>query len=524
VYQEKQRISQILRNFLANAFKFTKQGSVTLKITRQNEDTLAFHVVDTGIGIPQDKQKLVFEAFQQVDGSISREFGGTGLGLSIATNLAKLLKGEIGLVSEKHKGSDFSLVVPINMEVESTFNALPAPVASVVEQADQQLFIENKEKVILIIEDDVLFAQHLTELINNMNFKPILSQNGREGITLAKQYIPHGIILDLGLPDIDGESVLKMLKSSPLLRHIPVEIISGRDKRKDFLSTGALGFLQKPFSVTQFNQAIDKLMTFSEKKPKQILLVEDNQLQQQFLQEVLNHWQDTQINAVTGEVEAINEIDKGYYDLAVVDLTLQQGDGFEVCRYIHENYTELPIIVYTGRELAETEIELLYQSVQRIIFKGLYSEQFLLEQVSLFLHRLGDTAVTPTFLEDLTDKRILIVDDDIKNIFVLASSLEECGAEVIDAQDGQTALTILREYTVDVVLMDIMMPGMNGFEIIQTIREDAQLKQLPVIAVTAKALAGDREKCLAMGANDYLVKPLDYEELIHTIKYWCNIV
>ena len=537
MYQEKQRISQILRNFLANAFKFTKQGTVTLKILPQEENNLAFHVIDTGIGIPADKQKLVFEAFQQVDGSISREFGGTGLGLSIATNLAKLLKGKIGLVSEVNKGSDFSLIIPTHAEVEPVFDSLPISMDSVIAQNNPHHFTE-REKVILIIEDDIVFIQHLTQLINNMNFKPIFSQSGQEGIALAKQYIPHGIILDLGLPDIDGKEVLKILKSSQALRHIPVEIISARDKDKDFLSTGAIGFLQKPFSVKHFNQAVDKLVAFSEKIPKQILLVEDNQLQQQFLQEILNHRQDTRINTVVGETEAFNEIDKRCYDLAIVDLTLQQGDGFEVCRYIREHCPELPIIVYTGRDLAEEEEKLLHQSVQSIIRKGLDSEQYLLEQVTLFLHRLENTAISllekrqnttaltvnSTTLEDLTDKKILVVDDDIKNIFVLASSLEDCGAEVIDVQDGQTVLAILQEQPIDILLIDIMMPEMNGFEIIQAIRKDKQLKQLPIIAVTAKALPGDREKCLAVGANDYLAKPLNYEELTHTIKYWCDDV
>lgn len=539
LYQDKQRISQIIRNFLSNAFKFTKQGSVTLKVTRQNGDKVAFSVTDNGIGIPKEEQNRIFEAFHQVDGSISREFGGTGLGLSIAASLAKLLKGEIYLTSEVGKGSEFTLVIPIAIGkvVMPTETARVASIpveplkTHLPEKHEDSPPLSEQEKVILVIEDDQVFAQYIAYLINEMAFKTLIATTGQEGIELAKKQRPLGIILDLGLPDLDGEDVLRIFKNSPELRSIPIEIVSAREKNKHFLDTGAFGFLQKPISADQINQAIDRLITFSKKTPKQVLLAEDNQLQQEVLRDLLNHREDTQITTVVGEADAINEIDKGHYDLAILDLTLQQGNGFKICTHIRQRYPELPIIIYTSRDLTEQEEILLHQSVQSIIQKGVDSEQQLLEQVTLFLHRLEEPSTAllrqitapqqgTSLGDDLTNKKILVVDDDIKNVFVLASSLESCGAEVIDAQDGQSALEVLRNQTVDLVLMDIMMPGMNGFEAIRAMRADDQLKHLPVIAVTAKALLGDREKCLAVGANDYLAKPLNYEDLIKKVKYW----
>jgi signal transduction histidine kinase/DNA-binding response OmpR family regulator len=564
MHQDQHKIAQILRNFLSNALKFTKQGTVTLKITLSGSNSIAFSVADTGIGIPKEKQQRVFEAFEQVDGSISREFGGTGLGLSIANKLAKLLHGHISLTSTEGQGTEFSLILPIFLagnrpiaptETLSTVSAkptaLPKPaVASVsitsagssATALDDRHNLIETDKTILIIEDDLLFAKSVAELIHEMAFKTLIATCGEEGLSLAKQFKPHGIILDLGLPDMEGNEVLQILKNTPELRHIPVEIVSVRDTETDFLKQGAIGFLQKPSDAGQFNRAIEHLIQVSEKSPKEVLLVEDNQLQQEVIRDLLTARDEIKMISVGREDEALREINKGCYDLVIVDLGLEQGDGFTVSNYIREHFPELPIIVYTARDMTVQEEQRLHQSVQHIIHKDKDSDEQLLAQVSLFLHRLQtpvfetsavavesvpqeatvSASVTPAPVDNLAGKNILVVDDDIKNAFVIGTALEDYDINLLHALDGKKALEMLHQHPVDLVLMDIMMPGMSGYEVMHMIREDAQLCHLPMIAVTAKASPKDREQCLAAGANDYLSKPLDYDELVQLVNKWCR--
>jgi signal transduction histidine kinase/CheY-like chemotaxis protein len=544
---DKDKVSQILRNFISNALKFTKSGTITLRVEESgiSERPVRISVHDTGIGIAQEKHKLIFDAFQQVDSSISREYGGTGLGLTISQKLTALLQGEITLKSEVDKGSIFVLLLPkvlIPHEGEDAEYSKPRK----KEQSNQEEiisttfstsepFVDDRktikpgDKIILIVEDDNTFADIVSMVIHNMKMKVLHASNAEQGLSLVQQYKVSGIILDLVLPDMNGVDFLRRLKSFKDLRHIPVQIISGHEKNPELMKLGALDFLQKPVDQEQIQDAIQGIMNFSEKNPKDLLIVEDDENHREALTALIKS-PDIRIKGVDTESEATSELRKGIYDAVIIDLGLKSGSGMNICKFARENQIKVPIIVYTGKQLSPEEEKELKRYTDRIIIKTVHSENRLLDELTLFLHQRqkerADESATPydmtAKMKRLTGKTILVVDDDIKNVFVLSTALEEHGAKVIDAQNGLAALDLLGEKSVDLVLMDIMMPVMDGYTAIKKIRENSQLKNLPVIALTAKALKEDREKCISAGADDYLAKPVDYDMLIGLVEAWCQ--
>ena len=557
---DRDKLAQVIRNLLANAFKFTREGSVTLaaSLAPDHKNSISITVSDTGIGIPKEQQKLVFEAFQQADGSTSREFGGTGLGLSIAREYTKLLGGALSLESEADKGSTFTIILPTFLqelpshskreEAERKLKAetpkpvpLPpmtaqqTPLSALTEVIDDRDNLSPSDKIILIIEDNADLAQNTMDVTKEMGFKVLVALKGQEGLALAAQYRPTGILLDLVLPDINGMEVLRELKSTRELRHIPVHIMSSKERSNSYRYNGAVGYFQKPLNDIDIQNAVDNLMTVSEKYPKQLLIVEDDETQREALKELLGNSDGVEITGVSTQEEAITEIKQGGYDAAIIDLGLKDGSGYEICHYIQERGIVLPVIIYTGRELSEEEERQLRKYTDSIIIKTAKSYERLSDEAALFLHQMyhGESpegskvkAAPPKALESqdsLKGKKILIVDDDVKNVFVLASALENHGAIVVDAKNGQIALEQLQqEPDIDLVLMDIMMPVMDGYTAIREIRKDEKLKHLPIIALTAKALKGDRQKCIQAGANDYLSKPVDYDGLIRLAKAWID--
>jgi len=546
ITSDKDKVGQVMRNFISNAIKFTKTGGVTISVEESGDPSkpVKFSVRDTGIGIDAEKHKLIFEAFQQVDSSISREFGGTGLGLTISQKLATLLHGEIQVKSELGKGSEFSLLLPVvlvpasgelhEMEVKPRRiaavhdGASPEPIPQALPLNDDRKMIKPGDKVILIVEDDHSFSDIVAMVVNKMNMKVIRSSTAEEGIRLAQQYSIHGIILDLVLPDMNGVDFMRRLKSFKELRHIPVQIISGHEKNPELMRMGALDYLQKPVDQDQIQQAIQGILNFSEKNPKDLLIVEDNRIHRLALTELIQG-QNIRIREAETETQAIEELNKGIYDAVIIDLGLKSGDGMNICRYARENQMKVPIIVYTGKQLSPEEEKNLKKLADRIIIKTVHSENRLMDELMLFLHQTQKEIPGPQAVPDkvmkmkrLADRTVLVVDDDIKNVFVMSTALEEHGALVIDAQNGKEALEILEKKTVDLVLMDIMMPVMDGYTAIRRIRENVQWKNLPVIALTAKALKEDREKCISAGANDYLPKPVDYDMLIGLAEAWCQ--
>ena len=547
ITSDRDKVSQILRNFISNALKFTKQGTVTLTVESSGkpERPVKFTVKDTGIGIATDKHKLIFDAFQQVDSSISREFGGTGLGLTISQKLTALLQGEIELQSVEGQGSQFSLLLPMVLDPSNVEHVEYAktkvrprqehgthkitPAKAVDPFIDDRKNISRDDRVILIVEDDYTFADIVGMVIHNMGMKVLHAATAEQGLSLVQQFRISGIVLDLVLPDMNGLDFMRRLKSYKDLRHIPVQIISGHEKNPELMRMGALDFLQKPVDQDQIQEAIQGILNFSEKNPKDLLIVEDDEGHRNALIELIQS-HDVRINGVETEAEATTELQKGIYDAVIIDLGLKSGSGMNICKFVKENQIKVPIIVYTGKQLSADEEKELKRFADRIIIKTVHSENRLLDELMLFLHQTRrdipdkSEAVPDLSMKHkrLTGKIVLVVDDDIKNVFVLSTALEEHGAKVVDAQNGKVALQLLEEKSVDLVLMDIMMPVMDGYTAIRKIRENGHLKKLPVIALTAKALKEDREKCIAAGADDYLAKPVDYEMLIGLVETWCQ--
>ncbi|MCX6268944.1 MAG: response regulator, partial [Bacteroidetes bacterium] len=477
--------------------------------------------------------------------SISREYGGTGLGLTISQKLTTLLQGEIRLESIVDKGSEFSLLLPAvliphegedaeyskprNKDKTSQAEVITASFSTAEAFVDDSKTIEAGDKIILIVEDDNTFADIVAMVIHNMKMKVLHATTAEQGLRLVQQYKVSGVVLDLVLPDMNGVDFLRRLKSLKDLRHIPVQIISGHEKNPELMRLGALNYLQKPVDQEQIQDAIQGILNFSEKNPKDLLIVEDNENHREALTALINS-PDIRIKGVDTEAEATFELKKGIYDAVIIDLGLKSGSGMNICKYARENQMKVPIIVYTGKQLSPEEEKELKRYSDRIIIKTVHGENRLIDELTLFLHQTQkDIPNEPTVsyefntkVKRLSGKTILVVDDDIKNVFVLSTALEEHGAKVIDAQNGQAALDMLRDKNIDLVLMDIMMPVMDGYTAIKKIRENNELKTMPVIALTAKALKEDREKCIAAGADDYLAKPVDYDMLIGLVEAWCQ--
>ena len=639
-----QRLHQVLKNLLSNAFKFTPQGSVTLTIraaergrrfanpTLDNANAVvAFAVSDTGIGIAKDKQRLIFEAFQQADGTTSRKFGGTGLGLSISREIARLLGGEIRVESTPGVGSTFTLFLPDTYREPGTGNgeravvrreratgnweprggraaARPAPTPAAARPEPQQDLatpndtfllpgsspvstevavealpveapsdttetddepndfpfpgpgsrrtatqppvstprapgpvpddrdaIEPGDRVVLIIENDLNFARVLLDMAREKGFLGMIALDGEAGLELAHEYKPDAITLDIDMPGIDGWQVLDRLKHNTDMRHIPVHIITGIERRQQGLMAGAIAYLEKPVDKAKLDEAFGHIRTFIDNRVKRLMIVEDDETQQRSMVELIGD-DDIEIVTVRSGEEALEELHRGHFDCMVLDLGLGGGmSGFDLLERVksdqRQTVREIPIIIYTGRELSPPEETRLRKYAETIIVKDVKSPERLLDETALFLHRVE--AKLPEskrrMLEQLHNadvvfagKHVLVVDDDVRNIFSLTSVLESHGMNVAFAENGRDALSMLDEgeSEVDLVLMDVMMPEMDGYETTRAIRQNPRFRSLPIIALTAKAMKGDREKCIAAGASDYITKPVDTEQLLSLMRVW----
>lgn len=563
IVTDSHRVKQILRNLLSNAFKFTNSGSVELHVEKADKDKLpvylnaesdyvAFAVKDTGIGIPADKTDLIFEAFQQVDGTTSRKYGGTGLGLSISRELSRLLGGGITVESEEGKGSCFTLFLPAShpevadgaKEAAAAMEAPPesaliVPKAKMVTKEvqpavqidDDRNQLGPTDKVLLIIEDDVKFARILLDMARGRGFKALVALQGDIGLEMAKSYRPDAIILDIQLPVIDGWSVMGELKSSAVTRHIPVHVISVVDEVKQGLMMGAIAYLKKPSSREALEDAFTHIQSYAEKSMKHLLIVEDDDIQRNSIIELIGH-DDVSITAASTGADALRELRKQRYDCMVLDLMLTDMTGFELLDQIRddENLVDLPIIIYTGKDLDSKEEMQLRKYAESIIIKDVKSPERLLDETTLFLHRVeADLPEDKRKIlqklhnkEELFEgKKILLVDDDIRNVFALSSVLEGYNMEVTFAENGREAIELLQENPdFDLVLMDMMMPEMDGYEAMRRLREMPEFDKLPIIALTAKAMKEDRAKCIEAGASDYMKKPIQTEQLLSLMRVW----
>ncbi|MBU0483864.1 MAG: response regulator [Proteobacteria bacterium] len=553
---DRKHLEQVLRNLVANAIKFTQQGEVTVRFALpvaegpalDNFDprkTLAISVCDTGIGIPLEKQHLIFEAFQQMDGSTARKYGGTGLGLTISKNLATLLGGRILLTSEEGKGATFTLYLPFDRiappaieakdstppltKIQGRKTAEPTEAAPVLPDDRDHLSVEDK--VILIIEDDLIFAGVLMGLGREKGFKCLVAATGASGLFLAEKHHPGAIILDIRLPDINGWLVLETLKSSPALRHIPVHVMSAEEKTIEAFKKGAIGFLSKPISEEELQNAFALLENASSKQMRDLLVVEDDPVMCREIIELIGNG-DVKVTTVQSGKEAIKAVVAKKFDCMILDLGLPDMTGFVLLdKLAKKSEIEMPpVIVYTGRELTREEEVSIRKYTETVIVKGVKSEERLLDETALFLHRVVSKMpekkrrmVASLYDQDamFTDKKILLVDDDMRNAFALSKILEERGMKIIIAHDGGHALKCLeKEPEIDLVLMDIMMPVMDGYETTRRIRAQEKFWNLPIIALTAKAMADDMGKCLDAGANDYLAKPVEEGRLLSMMRVW----
>jgi len=543
-----QRLNQIVKNLLSNAIKFTEKGSINITIDRNSETTLNISVRDTGIGIQEDKQMAVFEAFQQAEGGTSRKYGGTGLGLSISRELAKLLGAEIKLSSKLNEGSTFSLIIPLEIfheqELSEPYNKTGADFKISISEhdlkylnypgiADDRDKITTGDAILLIIEDDLQFASILVEQANKKGFKCLMAASGEDGLNLAARYKPHAIILDMGLPGIKGQQVLTELKANPSVRHIPVHIISANDPSTEAIREGAIECLVKPIDKKELEEAFNRIENLVSRKIKNVLLIEDSENSRKAMRNLLGKEDIHLFEAETGKM-ALEIYQQNHIDCIILDLGLPDMSGIDLISKLEniKGQNMAPIIVYTGRELTKEEHAELQKHSETIIIKGIKSEERLLDEIALFLHRTITSLPKSKQLiinnlhnkEDIfNDKKILLVDDDSRNVFALSKILNERGVVIIKVENGKYALEALDNHPdIDLVLMDIMMPEMDGYEAMRQIRSQKKYQDLPVIALTAKAMNNDKQKCIDAGANDYIAKPIDVERLLSLMRVWMS--
>jgi CheY-like chemotaxis protein/signal transduction histidine kinase/HAMP domain-containing protein len=560
------RLQQVLKNLLSNAFKFTEHGGVRLAVTlatggwTQEHPVLsgagsvvAFEVSDTGIGIPLEKQKIVFEAFQQADAGTSRKYGGTGLGLAISRELSNLLGGEIQLRSAPGMGSTFTLYLPLryvgpanqhrNAETRPSANALlhaQTPVVNVrvadvtpEKVPDDRAELHPGDESLLVVEDDPHYARVLVDLARHKGFKVLVAARGAEALELAREFRPSAISLDVFLPDMLGWTVLSHLKQDSRLRHIPVQIVTLDENRQHGLARGAFSFVTKPATTEGLEHAIDKIKAYAQPRRRKLLIVEDNEQELVGIRALLEHDDIDIVAASTGQ-QALDTINADRIDCVVLDLRLPDISGIEVLERLQGDprFADLPVVVFTGKELSHQQDLKLQELARKVVLKGVESPERLLDETALFLHRVV-TDLPPEKQkllerlhksdEDLRGRKVLVVDDDVRNIFALGSVLERHGMQVLTATTGLEAISTLEAQSdVTIVLMDIMMPEMDGYQTIQLIRKKAELKRLPIVALTAKAMKGDREKCLDAGASDYLAKPVNTDQLLATLRLWLH--
>ncbi len=557
---DRQRLEQILKNLLSNAFKFTEEGSVTLNISAAGNDRIRFAVVDTGIGIDPDQHRAIFDAFRQADSTISRKFGGTGLGLSISRELSRLLGGKISLDSQPGEGSTFAVTLPCVFEAAnvapllrpvpeaapSPLDARPAkrtvktkdaPADPVRRIADDRDRLSADSRSILVVEDDEAFARILYDLAHDLDFLCLISQTAEDALSTAQQYSPSAIVLDVGLPDHSGLSVLDRLKRDARTRHIPVHVVSASDYAHAALSLGAVGYMLKPVKREELVDAFRKFETRLSTKVRRVLIVEDDEVQRDAVCKLL-HSQDVECVSVGTAAECLEKLKSQTFDCMVLDLTLPDASGYSLLETLSQEdaYSFPPVIVYTGHDLTYDDEQRLRRYSKSIIIKGAKSPERLLDEVTLFLHQVvSDLSPEQQKMlrkaknrdAVLEGRRILVVEDDVRNVYAVTNIFEPLGAVIQIARNGREALDILEQAqaggadtAVDLVLMDVMMPEMDGLTATREIRKRAEWKRLPVIMLTAKAMKDDQEKCLDAGANDYMAKPLDVEKLISLVRVW----
>ncbi|MEO7757848.1 MAG: HAMP domain-containing protein [Dokdonella sp.] len=554
------RLQQILKNLLSNAMKFTERGSVRLAahvakagwipghpILDHAPMVIAFEVTDTGIGISTEKQKIVFEAFQQADAGTSRKYGGTGLGLAISREIAGLLGGEIRLQSTVGKGSSFTLYVPLNY-VGSEENTRPFPRVSVLkappqasaaalakldEIADDRAALDPAKPTLLVVEDDGRYATVIRDLARSRGFNVLVANRGAEALRMVREYKPSAVSLDIFLPDMLGWTVLARLKQDAATRHIPVQIVTVEEERHHSLERGAFSYIAKPATSELINDALERIRLYTLPRTKKLLIVEDDANERFGIEELIRH-DDIEIDSTGDGASAMEKLRAGKYDCVVLDLRLPDMSGFDLIERIQAEprLHDVPLVVFTGRELSADEDRQLRRAAKSVIIKGVESPERLLDETALFLHRViadlppGKQEMVRRLHESddaLRQKTVLVVDDDVRNIFALSSVLERHGMAVVTAGNGQEAIDkVSADNDIDLVLMDIMMPGLDGYDTIRAIRASPELMALPIIALTAKAMKGDREKCLEAGASDYLAKPVVTDQLLGVLRQWLH--
>ncbi|MBV9907274.1 MAG: response regulator, partial [Hyphomicrobiales bacterium] len=559
---DSKRLQQVLKNLLSNALKFTEQGGVRMRVARATSGwtrthpvlatastVIAFEVSDTGIGIPPEKQRIIFEAFQQADASTNRRYGGTGLGLAISRELANLLGGEIHLRSKAGEGSTFTLYLPQSYvgparvvvkgasgpRAEARADGGPAQRTeeALIRPSDDRAHLAPGEAALLIVEDDPHYSRILVDLARDIGLKVLVASRGADALALARDFSPLAISLDVFLPDMLGWAVLSQLKQDPRTRHIPVQIVTLDEDRQHGLAGGAFAYVNKPTTMDTLKASIARLSEYARDSRKRLLIVEDNPAELLGITELLGY-QDIEVVTADNGHEALARLREQPADCVVLDLKLPDMSGFELLEHIRQDdaLTQVPVVVFTGRELSLEEDAQLHSIARSVIVKGVESPERLLDETALFLHRVvADLPPDKQRMlerlrnsdENLHGRKALLVDDDARNIFALSSVLERRGMQVLTATTGREAISILEaDRGISIALMDIMMPEMDGYETIQAIRADPSLRRLPIIALTAKAMKGDREKCLEVGASDYLAKPVNTEQLLSALRIWLH--
>ncbi|WP_298670514.1 response regulator [uncultured Sphingomonas sp.] len=555
---DRQRLEQILKNLLSNAFKFTAEGSVRLTIARAGDDRLAFAVTDTGIGIPAEQQRGIFEAFHQADGTISRRYGGTGLGLSISRELARLLGATIALESTEGQGSSFTVTLPLGYDPalvaprDASQAASPADPVAAIRQSpparpprpatlprrvdDDRDGLSDARRILLVVEDDAAFAGIVRDLAREMGFQCLVAGTAEEALDLARKYRPNAVVLDVGLPDQSGLAVLDRLKRDVATRHIPVHVISGADHTQTALSLGAIGYLMKPVKHEELATVLDSLSSTLTRTMRRVLIVEDDPRQREAVGKLLASGEVETVGAGTA-AECLERLKEQTFDCMVLDLNLPDATGFSLLETLRADgdHAFPPVIVYTGHDLSPEQEQRLRRYSDSIIIKGARSPERLLDEVSLFLHQVVNELppeqqkmIQKARSRDaiLEGRRILIVEDDVRNVYSLTNILEPRGAIVEIARNGREAIDALDKAAegaapvIDLVLMDVMMPVMDGLTATRTIREDGRWRRLPIIMLTAKAMPDDHERCIEAGANDYMAKPLDVDKLLSLVRVW----
>jgi hypothetical protein len=559
---DSKRLQQVLKNLLSNAIKFTEHGGVRMRVAGVTSGwtpthpvlatastVVAFEVSDTGIGILPEKQRIIFEAFQQADASTNRRYGGTGLGLAISRELANLLGGEIHLRSRAGEGSTFTLYLPqsyvgparvmakgaggTRFEVRADGGAVHRTEEALPQPTDDRAHLAPGDAALLIVEDDPHYSRILVDLARDVGLKVLVATRGVDALTLAREFSPLAISLDVFLPDMLGWAVLSQLKQDPRTRHIPVQIVTLDEDRQHGLAGGAFAYVNKPTTMDKLRASIARLSEYARDSRKRLLIVEDNPAELLGITELLAY-EDIEVVTADNGREALAMLRERPTDCVVLDLKLPDMSGFELLEHIRQDdaLTQIPVVVFTGRELSPEEDAQLHSIARSVIVKGVESPERLLDETALFLHRVvADLPPDKQRMlerlrnsdENLHGRKALLVDDDARNIFALSSVLERRGMQVLTATTGHEAISILKaDRGISIVLMDIMMPEMDGYETIQAIRKDPSMRRMPIIALTAKAMKGDRERCLEAGASDYLAKPVNTEQLLSALRIWLH--